>query len=263
MVSSYNEKKTNVHIFRPAKDSTELCPARPAVERPSRKTKRAEIPYAVVLHGLGGSGKSQLALKYAECKREELNPVLWIDATNQELFRASFTRCAIELVLSDDQKPQKNARLCDDSTIRLVLRWLYNRTGEDPEWLVIFDNINDLTWDIKDIIPKGTRGRLIINSQDISSWKLLRQGCEKVHVDAMLPQEAKMVLLQHLSRGPDSTLEKVYQCCDEVAEKLGYLALAVDLASAYMGNRDFAPEQVPEQAAEQSLMQYLKDFQKT
>jgi hypothetical protein len=123
--------------------------------------KGADISYAVVLHGLGGSGKSQLAFKYAECKREEFNPVLWIDATTEELFRYSFTRCATELGLSDDQKPQKNTPLRDDPTIRLVLRWLYDRTGEDPEWSVIFDNGDELTWDIKDVIPEGTRGRLI------------------------------------------------------------------------------------------------------
>jgi hypothetical protein len=222
----------------------------------------ADIPYAVVLHGLGGSGKSQLALKYAECKRDEFNPVLWIDATNQELFRSSFTRCATELGILDDQKPQKDTRLRDDPTIRLVLRWLHDRTGEDPEWLVIFDNVDDLTWDIKDVIPEGTRGRLIITSQDTTSWKLPRRGCEKVHVDAMSPQEARMVLLQHLSQGPDPTLEKVCQRCDEVAQKLGYLALAVDLAGAYIGNYNVAPEQAPEQAAEQALMQYLKDFKK-
>ncbi|CAG8293183.1 unnamed protein product, partial [Penicillium salamii] len=221
----------------------------------------ADIPYAVVLHGLGGSGKSQLALKYAERKRDEFNPILWIDATNQELFRSSFIRCATELGLSDDQKPQKDTRLHDDPMIRLVLRWLHDRTGEDPEWLVIFDNVDDLRW-LKDVIPEGTRGRLIITSQDITSLKLLRQGCEKVHVDAMSPQEARMVLLQHFSQGPNPALEKVCQRCDEVAQKLGYLALAVDLAGAYISNYDVAPGQAPEQAAERALMQYLKDFKK-
>ncbi|KAJ6007347.1 hypothetical protein N7540_011323 [Penicillium herquei] len=220
----------------------------------------ADVPYGVVLHGLGGSGKSQLTLKYAECKREEFkfNPVLWIDATTEELLRSSFARCARELGLSDSQKPQKDTGLRDDPTIRLVLRWLQDRTEEDPEWLVILDNVDDITWNIKDVIPEGTRGRLIITSQDTRSWKLLRGGCEKVHVDAMSPQEARMVLLQHLSWGPDPISEKVCQLCDEVAEKLGYLALAVDLAGAYMGNRDDAPEQAPEQV----LVQYLKDFKK-
>jgi hypothetical protein len=62
----------------------------------------------------------------------------------------------------------------------------------------------------------------------------------------MSPQEARMVLLQHLSRGLDPAPEKVCQRCDEVAEKLGCLALTVDLAGAYMDNRDVAPEQAAE-----------------
>lgn len=45
---------------------------------------KSSIPYAVTLYGLGGAGKSQLALKYAESKRSQYNPILWIDGTNEE-----------------------------------------------------------------------------------------------------------------------------------------------------------------------------------
>ncbi|KAJ5860543.1 uncharacterized protein N7529_007853 [Penicillium soppii] len=113
---------------------------------------------------------------------------------------------------------------------------------EEPDYLVIFDNVDDFTWDIKDVIPECIGGRLIITSQDIRSSKLLRRGCEKVYADAISPPEARMVLLQHLSQGPDPPREKVQQGCDEVTEKLGYLALAVDLAGVYMGDRAATPE---------------------
>ncbi len=46
--------------------------------------EKGSIPYAVVLHGLGGAGKSQLALDYAEKHKDRYNPILWIDATDEE-----------------------------------------------------------------------------------------------------------------------------------------------------------------------------------
>ena len=61
--------------------------------------EKANVPHAVTLHGLGGAGKSQLALDYAEKQKDRYNPILWIDATDEEAVRSSFKRCATELGL--------------------------------------------------------------------------------------------------------------------------------------------------------------------
>ena len=65
--------------------------------------ERGNVPYAVALHGLGGAGKSQLALAYAESHKDRYNPILWIDATDEEAVRSSFRRCAAELGLPEDR----------------------------------------------------------------------------------------------------------------------------------------------------------------
>ncbi|CAG8078910.1 unnamed protein product [Penicillium salamii] len=213
----------------------------------------ASIPYAVALHGLGGVGKSQLALKYAESQKDRFDPILWIDATNEELLRSSFTRCAAELGLLEDQNPPPRSALIDDWIIQRVRRWLCDQTESDSEWLVIIDNADDFGWGIENIIPKGARGSLLITSQDKTSRKLVKRGCEEIEVSVMLPIEARAVLLRHLSDDPDSLPEKVHQECDKVANTLGYLALAIDLAGAFIGN-DSAPED--------ALMQYIKDYDK-
>lgn len=56
--------------------------------------KKASISHAVTIVGLGGTGKSQLALKYAETHKERYDPILWIDATNTMTALSSFQRCA-------------------------------------------------------------------------------------------------------------------------------------------------------------------------
>lgn len=213
----------------------------------------ASVPFAVTLYGLGGAGKSQLALKFTESNVNRFNPILWIDATREETVRASFIRCAAEIGLPEEQERQQSVALVDDRTIQGVLRWLRDRTEVDDEWLVIVDNADDFTWGLRKLMPKGIRGRIVITSRDDQSQKLIDRGCERIRVDVMSPREARLVLLRHLSDDIDLLPKSVQGDCDKVANKLGYLPLALDLAGAYIGN-NVAPEQ--------SVTQYLEDYEK-
>ncbi|KEZ46825.1 hypothetical protein SAPIO_CDS0134 [Scedosporium apiospermum] len=211
----------------------------------------ASIPYAVAIHRLGGAGKSQLAMKYAESNKDRYNVILWIDATDERTVRSSFRRCLTELELPVVQNERQGSALRDDEAIQSVLRWLRSRTHPTDGWLVIFDNADDLSWGIREIIPKGSQGRVIITSQDERSRMLIPGGCEQIHVGVMSPQEGTALLLRHLGLDVESAPAKVQVRCGEVVQKLGHLALAIDLAGAYIGN-----DPVPEAA----LVQYLADY---
>ena len=212
--------------------------------------EKARVPHAVALQGLGGVGKSQLALKYAESKKHQYNPILWIDVTDEETTRSSFRRCAAELGLPDYQD-QKQA-LADSRTLQGVLRWLGDREGTDDEWLVIVDNADDLSLAVKDALPKGDRGSIIITSQDNWSHMLIQGGCERVDVGVMSPQEGTTLLLQRLDMNEEATTDAIRSLCAQVADELGHLPLAIDLAGAYIGN-DLEPPEI-------ALKQYLEDF---
>src|SRR2546423_11595394 len=60
------------------------------VEKIGINHENASVLHSVVIHGLGGTGKSQLALKYAEDHKDQYDPILWIDATNADAARSSF-----------------------------------------------------------------------------------------------------------------------------------------------------------------------------
>ncbi|CAG8063314.1 unnamed protein product [Penicillium nalgiovense] len=102
-------------------------------------------------------------------------------------------------------------------------------------------------------MPKGTRGKIVITSRDDQSQKLIDRGCEQIRVDVMSSREARVVLLHHLSDDIDSLPKSLQEDCDKVANKLGYLPLALDLAGAYIGN-SIAPEK--------TVTQYLEDYEK-
>ena len=211
------------------------------------------VLHALAIYGLGGTGKTQLALKYIESHKSDYNPILWIDAKDSKTVRSSFERCAAELQLSVDITSTQESALADSAIVQAVLRWLQNRKESDDEWLIVFDNADDVTWGLNKVLPKGRRGNVIITSQDNQSPRLFKGGCETLRVDTMEHLEARALLLRHLERDLDPALQHVQLICDEIVERLGYLALAIDLAGAYISN---------DSNQEVALKQYLADYGK-
>ena len=57
------------------------------------------LAHAVAVIGLGGTGKTQLVLRYIEEHEEDYDTVFWIDVRSEETARSSYERCCRELGL--------------------------------------------------------------------------------------------------------------------------------------------------------------------
>ncbi|KAK4667919.1 LOW QUALITY PROTEIN: uncharacterized protein QC764_0111100 [Podospora pseudoanserina] len=214
--------------------------------------EKASVPYAVSVYGLGGVGKSQLALDYAEKHKLDYNPILWIDATDEETVRSSFKICAAELGLTVEGGENQGS-IITDAGVRAVLRWLCDRSEADDEWLLIVDNADDVSWGIQKVMPRGNRGRVIITSRDEQSTKLVGGTCESVRVGDMSPPEGRALLLRHLQLDEELAPGGIKDDCDRVVKKLEFLALAIDIAGAYIGSHS---------PSDKALQRYLADYER-
>lgn len=109
-------------------------------------TCEASIPHALAIYGLGGTSKTQLALRYIEDHKDDTVLILWIDTKDEESVQSSFERCASELQLQGAiNQAQSTTSLVNSASVQAVLRWLQNRTDADDRWLVVVDNASDFT----------------------------------------------------------------------------------------------------------------------
>lgn len=171
------------------------------------------LPQAV--QGLGGVGKTAIAVEYAYRHRSEYDLVWWIPADQLPLVRASLAALAFRLGL------ETATAAGIDGAIEGVLDAL-RRGDPHSRWLLIFDNA-DQPDDIRELIPSGP-GDVLITSRD-HRWKSV---VSTVSMDVFTRVESMEFLKKRVIKGlsdPDA---------DRLAEKLGDLPLALEQAGAML-----------------------------
>ena len=164
------------------------------------------------ISGLGGVGKSQLALEYAYRHDSMYDVVWWLRAEEPATLSSDFADLAIPLEL-----PEQTAT--DRGVIEeAVLRWL----DSHERWLLIFDNASAPD-EIRRYIPKSATGHVIITSRN-QAWRSLANP---------LPVEVweKSESISFLQR---RTGQDDRDGAAELADELGHLPLALEQAGAYI-----------------------------
>src|SRR5579859_1539732 len=171
------------------------------------------LPQAV--QGLGGVGKTAIAIEYAHRYGSDYDLVWWIPSDQLPLVRASLAALAPKLHL--DPQPATGM----DGAIAAVLDAL--RRGDPYDrWLLIFDNA-DQPEDINQLIPRGP-GDVLVTSRN-NRWQAV---IETVPMDVFLRQESMEFLRKRVPRG----LSEVD--AGRVAAQLGDLPLALEQAGAML-----------------------------
>lgn len=171
-----------------------------------RQSKASVVPHA--LHGLGGVGKTQLAVEFAYRYADRYDVVWWVPAENQTLVLQSLRDLGKRLGVPDTANLQRDARLVIDRLASTPLRWL-----------LIYDNANDPD-DIVDYIP-GSGGHIILTSRN-QTWSEL---WDPIKVDVFDRNESVELVLK---RGYDVSSTDA----ERLATRLDDLPLALDQAAS-------------------------------
>jgi hypothetical protein len=187
---------------------------------------------------MGGAGKTQLVLRYLEERRDRYSAIFWIDATDEFSTLRSFERIAREIHRSILPSEGHRWVISEHSykgieAVNFVLKRLQGSELGNGEWIVVFDNFNDLNWPFMQYIPSSGQGNVVITSQDKRTQMLCQSGL--VEIAEMEPQEALPLFLNTAGIRDPSQSDK--NAAQKVIEFLGCHALAVDLAGAYLSQR--------------------------
>ncbi|KEF58898.1 uncharacterized protein A1O9_03741 [Exophiala aquamarina CBS 119918] len=113
----------------------------------------------LVLSGMGGLGKTQLAIAYAKKHEHEYESVFCLNASSETSLKDSFR--SIAGLIFDIQ--EAGTLDCEDIPYQ-VLRWLSN--AKNTQWLLIFDNYDDpRQFKIRNYYPPASRGAIIVTAR--------------------------------------------------------------------------------------------------
>ncbi|MBB5085248.1 tetratricopeptide repeat protein [Nonomuraea endophytica] len=177
------------------------------------------ISQAVV--GLGGIGKSELALQYAFARRLDYALVWWIDADSPAQLEAGLAALARALVMGSDSVAAGQAS--PEEASAWAITWLAGRTG----WLLVFDNVEEPAH-VEPYLARLTSGHVLITTRRDVGWRHL--GITPLRLET-LPRPASIRLLGDLIGPPHAAQTAVL---DELAGELGDLPLALTQAGAYI-----------------------------
>lgn len=107
-------------------------------------------PRVLILHALGGQGKSQVALEYCQRSRETYRGIFWVNASSKAAATQSFESIAAELNRAASTSLE-NA----EAKIRFVVNVLEHW---DERWMLVFDNYDNPHGfsDVEQFIPSST-----------------------------------------------------------------------------------------------------------
>lgn len=126
--------------------------------------------HRVVLGGMGGAGKTQIAIAYARCYQSSYDSTFWLNATTETSLKAGFRQVAQTVFRVDEVE-----KLTDHQVVRRVHQWLCDKNN--TQWLLIFDNYDEPdVFDLELYCPLTSHGGVIITSRlpDLVSGKEIR-----------------------------------------------------------------------------------------
>ena len=182
------------------------------------------------ISGLGGVGKTQLALEYAYRHALEYRAVFWIEAETREQILSCLRRIAELLDLPEQAQTDQNR------IVTAVEHWLITHSN----WFLIWDNLQDLEL-LHRFLPSAQHGAFLITTRNQALGTLAR-GIDLLPMEqeegiVFLLRRAKLLEPDARSEQPGTraaSMASEYAAARDLVTRMGGLPLALDQAGAYI-----------------------------
>ena len=192
--------------------------------KPTEREKEIHKTKVVVLSGLGGVGKTQLAAKFMEDHLEHYNLVWTFDAETDITLQESYRELAQELkLIREDEKAVPSEEI-----LARVNRWL--NAPNNHGWLLCFDNAGSLEIVQPKNLPQHG-GEILITSRPKTHWG---NFYPVIGVQEFEREESNDLLKKIIPEGKQDGQEQL----NTLAEELGDFPLAVDQAGSYIKSNE-------------------------
>ncbi len=187
---------------------------------------RATAIAGKAVHGLGGVGKTRLAVEYAWRHADDYTALLFVGAGSPaDLQRNLAALCNRGILdLPELEAPEEEIREA------AALRWL----GDHPGWLLILDNVDSepAATAVDTLVPRLHGGHVLLTGR-LARWSA---EVEPLELDVLTEDAAAEFLLARTKAKRRPTSDDTVHAAT-LARELGYLPLALEQAGAYIAER--------------------------
>ncbi|CUS15406.1 unnamed protein product, partial [Tuber aestivum] len=191
----------------------------------------------IALLGLGGSGKTQIAIEYVHQYASEDNcDIFWVQGSGVLKFKEGFKAIARHVRI-----PVASAET-EEGFLLSVRRWFEG--ADSGDWILVIDNADneeDFVGNnshIAKFVPQGPRGTLIFTTR--SRQVASRQDCERIEVGKMEEDEARDLFSRHYGSG-GNLRDGEEEVVSMILGSVGQLPLAVVGSAAFMDETETPP----------------------
>jgi len=170
--------------------------------------------------GLGGVGKTQIALEYAFRYGHLYGTIWWVNAEDSQSLMVSYSSFAYKNGLVGREVTEKD----------IILEAVWNWMSGHENWLFIYDNAEDVRM-LDEYLPRMVTGHILITSR-YTNWSGLG---EVLPVDVFNAEEAENFFIKRTGIADRKSAAML-------ADALGYLPLALEQAAVYIAENKITYE---------------------
>lgn len=187
-------------------------------------------PRIFALCGMGGIGKTDLAVQYAHLKRDRFDAIFWLEAGGVSQLASNFGQIPTELGLETAEEAQDL-----ETSIEIAKEWLATtrlaneQSLEAPPkrpWLLIFDNADSLDI-ILDYVPLSGSGSVLLTSRDPAAKTDTFENSLGLDMEPLKTAEAASLLSRLTRRHGDAMNQNERDASIKLAERFDGLPLAI------------------------------------